>query len=321
MPHATTSSFVFDDGSTRRVPRERHAPRTDMKPPGGATSFTFNDGSDQYGNDLTDRRHTNGLRKVGPNFEAGNNAMPAHAHQPPGGRNNFTLSDGSQNQPMERPAMQQSQHTSVQMHYPPGGRSNFQFNDGSDSLDALVQNKPAGAPMYGGQGGGPPRGYQPNVPPQGGQPSGYQQSGYQQNGYQQPSQQNGYQQQPMQQNSYQQPPQQQQAGYQGGFQQQGSSQPGYDGGPAPPQRDSIKVHAPPGGRSTFSMGWGGDDGSVNHHHAYHAHRQNGYAGGGPMNSGRAAAPDAMPDRHTPPGSFTAQYTRKPPGGGSSFAFG
>jgi len=74
-------------------------------------------------------------------------------------------------------------------------------------------------------------------------------------------------------------------------------------------QNSIKVHAPPGGSSSFSIGWGGDNG-VNHHRAYHANRQ-------PLR------PMAMPPAAYAPAVEANRngIVNRPPGGASSFVFG
>lgn len=78
----------------------------------------------------------------------------------------------------------------------------------------------------------------------------------------------------------------------------------------------INVLAPPGGFSSFSVGWG-DDSAVNHHHHYASRAA---AGRQPAGGHLASAMPAVPSHPSPCGSRW-QRSAVPPGGASSIQFG
>jgi len=229
QPPGGRTSFTFADGSDqRRMPEPRANPMPlstyCAQPPGGRGSFVFDDTISRGVE--ANSRHTNGLRRIDPPQAADHSA---DYRQPPGGRSGFSLTDGSSDPPPQQPMA--------------GRRGPTHFDD---SLTDFVADHSRNSSR------------QPSAP---------------------------YQQQPpppqaphFNMNSYQ----PQAAPYQAPYQPQ---QPTYMPAPAPPpptyqaqlgnnncdplgsgmRRMSM---APPGGRSSFSFGWN-EDSSGNHHSSYH----------------------------------------------------
>jgi len=137
QPPGGRTSFSFSDGSDdrRRAAPGPEAQRTAVamqQPPGGRTNFEFDDSISRGEGGV--RRHTNGLLRRQPTpwgpSEAAMSPQPqAYQQQPPGGRSSFTLNDNSTGA-YNSVAPQQQQ--------PPGGRSNFSLGDNSTGAYNLV---------------------------------------------------------------------------------------------------------------------------------------------------------------------------------------
>jgi len=320
QPPGGRTSFIFSDGSDNRrmvaAPEPQRVAVAMQQPPGGRANFEFDDSISR--GDGADRRHTNGLRRLdrqptpwAPSEPAASSPPRSYHQQPPGGRSNFVLNDNFTGA-YDRVAPHQAVNSYRQ---PPGGASNFVLNDNS-----------AGAHDY-------MRGAPPPPPPV---PS------YEARG------------------SYRQPP-----GGSSGFsltdgslgdnrpivaarssQQQDALEEFVEAQRSQPQSahsqsSGVGHHrstlAPPGGHSSFSLGWGGDD-SGNHHR--HAGRMASHPlvaampGGSAMDRGRGgyagldATERAKPPPYAPipmassiPPIRSSTYVAAPPGGQSSFVFG
>ena len=205
QPPGGRTSFSFNDGSDVRLKHSR--PLGDpgagyfgagvalSKPPGGGSSFTFDDSISRMNDMGEQRRHTNGLRMLPPPRQL-DDSSPDLVRQPPGGRSSFSLTDASYNR-------------------------NPPVRNG-DALDQMLSNSQSQSSIA-----------SQRAPP----PYTQQQLSYD-NAPAPPSQ------------PREPPPHVHQPS-------------AYDHGIGGSRRQSL---APPGGRTSFSLGWGGDQG--NHHHAY-----------------------------------------------------
>jgi len=333
QPPGGRSSFVFADGSdARRMPEPRLGQQQPssthcVQPPGGRTSFIFDDSMSRgVGNGDADRRHTNGLRRL--DYQV---APAAEYRQPPGGRSSFVLDDNSSGQYNGGRAAPEDYRQ------PPGGRSGFDLTDGSQP---------------------PPPPHQHQMQPQPG-PQHDSLSNFVRDHSRQPSAPHSqppppappppppYHHQP-----HQQPPYHHQAAYQPQQQQPFAPpapyQPQLGLNSADPLGGGMRraQMAPPGGHSSFSLGWGGDN-SVNHHKSYQA-KVHGMGRGGhvithdglvPRDAGASgygggghdATMAAKPSSFTPwqgaveggglHGGRSSSRVSAPPGGHSSISFG
>ena len=205
QPPGGRTSFSFNDGSDVRLKHSR--PLGDpgagyfgagvalSKPPGGGSSFTFDDSISRMNDMGEQRRHTNGLRMLPPPRQH-DDSSPDLIRQPPGGRSSFSLTDASYNR-------------------------NPSVRNG-DALDQMLSNSQSQSSIAS----------QRAPPPYTQQQLSYDNASAPTSQPREP------------------PPHVHQPS-------------AYDHGIGGSRRQSL---APPGGRTSFSLGWGGDQG--NHHHAY-----------------------------------------------------
>ena len=101
QPPGGRTSFSFNDGSDQRVQHSRPLGAAgagyfdghiNRKPPGGASSFVFDDTISRGVGDEP-QRHTNGLRRI----QRPDVNEPTSYRQAPGGRSSFSLTDASYN--------------------------------------------------------------------------------------------------------------------------------------------------------------------------------------------------------------------------------
>ena len=213
--------MVFPDGMTRVA-----------QPPGGVTSFSFNDG--------TDRR----VSHLAPSAEA----LPSmHITQPPGGRGSFSFDDGS-SMSVGRGGGEQRRHTNglrridhlphaaahdTHRLIPPGGHASLVLDDNSTGAYSVpTRELHSRAPCA----------HAPST--------------------QQDALSHFVEQQQERRQPFQPPP----APYAYSVGAMGLAPPAESYSLSGAARRTAL--APPGGHSSFSLGWGGD-GSGNHHAAYH----------------------------------------------------
>ena len=104
------------------------------QPPGGRGSFIFDDSISRGAGGDVPHRHTNGLRRL-ENPSMG--TEPTGLRQPPGGRSGFRLDDNSTGSYDRAPSA-----AAQAPRQPPGGRSGFTLTDGSnDALSELVESQ------------------------------------------------------------------------------------------------------------------------------------------------------------------------------------
>jgi len=373
QPPGGRTSFSFSDGSDdrRRAAPGPEAQRTAVamqQPPGGRTNFEFDDSISRGEGGV--RRHTNGLLRRQPTpwgpSEAAMSPQPqAYQQQPPGGRSSFTLNDNSTGA-YNSVAPQQQQ--------PPGGRSNFSLGDNSTGAYNLVAPR---QPVDGGAYRQPPGGASSftlndnstgayNGPASYRQPPGGRSSGFSLTDGS--NERSAYRQAPPQalpQDYSRQPA----GGRSSGFSLTDSSNGGQPVVTAPrntQQRDALEEFvetqrsqpqsassqssavgsghratlAPPGGHSSFSIGWGGDSTGNHHRHAGRMPaRAPDFPYGSALDGGRGgyAGLDATERAKPPPYAPVAMHSgiaagsipsvrnstlvAAPPGGQSSFVFG